>query len=301
MQTLPTKFESVLKRDSINFAPLILKVDSDLEKYRRIARFNSMQEAGSLSVITSPPGQGKTTSAYAASTLLKELFNPVVPVPATIALPLRDIPNWLSTNLPSPSKKSTIVLFDGRESTDDEQGLRDLMGSLNHVVRGRPDLQFVWPTTDDAWRDTLVSTARNFGGYAFCPRDAEYSIVGPDRSQWVEAVTLALDQLNSSWDEFGVNTSTAEKLTHEHGTLGDFLTAINQIRVDQEMLTEGVTGLPEVVFVITSHSQIVNHAARLRNPNTYRLRTDEIIGSAVQSEPGKFWRERGAGQQTNLT
>jgi len=109
-----------------------------------------------------------------------------------------------------------------------------------------------------------------------------------------------LDQLGSTWDEFGVNESSAAQLTADYATLGAFFTGINQIRVEQEDLSENVTGLPEVVFIISSHSLIVGHVARLRNPANYRLRTDEVMSSARQHEAGKFWRDRGAAQKSNL-
>jgi hypothetical protein len=300
MQVLPTKFESILRTPALAYGPLILKVEPDLRRFRKLVRFNLAQGAGSLAVIQSPPGQGKTTAVYAASVLLRTEFHAVLAVPPLISLPLREIPAWLAGNLPKLSDKVTPVLIDGRESTDDEQGLRDVMGALNNLVRGRPDLLFVWPTTSESWRDQLVSTAREFGSQSFCPTDGVFSVEGPAREQWVEAVSLILDQLGSTWDEFGVNESSASELLTNYSTLGEFFTGINQIRVDQDDFSESVTGLPEVIFVISSHSQVVGHVARLRNPATYRLRTDEVIGSARQSEPGKFWRARGAAQKSNL-
>lgn len=300
MKVLPVKFESILRNGDLIFGPLILKVDEDLRRFRRLATFGKAQGAGTLAVVQNPPGMGKTTAAYAASSLLKDLFRPVLPVPPPLSLPLRDIPHWLQSQLPSPSEKTTLVLVDGRESTDDDQGLQDVMGALNNLVRGRPDLLFVWPTTSEAWRDRLVHTARDFGSMSLCPEDAVFSIAGPDRSQWVEAVGLVLDQLGSNWDEFGINESTASEIVDDYSTLGDFLTAINLIRVEQEDFYDDAAGLPEVVFVVSSHSQVVGDVARLRNPATYRLRTDELIGSARQSAAGKFWIARGANQKTNL-
>lgn len=301
LQVLPTKFESVLRSSDLKFAPLILKVDADLRKFRKLARFNRAQGAGSLCVIRSAPGQGKTTAAYAASVLLNDIFEPVLAVPPLISLPLREIPTWLGRNLPNLNPtKTTIVLVDGRESTDDEQGLRDVMSALNNLVRGRGDLLFVWPTTDEEWCNRLVSTARSFGNRSFCSEVGVFEIDGPAKTQWVEAVGLVLDQLGSNWDEFGINESSAAGIVTQHATLGDFLTAINQIRTDQEDFSENVTGLPEVVFVVSSHSQVVGDVARLRNPKTYRLRTDEIIASARMGEAGKFWRSRGSQQKSNL-
>lgn len=300
MQILPTKFESILRNDTFEFAPLIVKVDADLARFRKVVRFNQAQDAGTLTVISSPPGQGKTTSAYAATVLLRKQFMPVLSVPAAMSVPLREIPAWLMAHLPPKAERTTIVLIDGRESTDDEQGLKDVMGALNNLVRGRPDLMFVWPTTDATWRDRLVATARSFGSKSFCPEDAVFSVEGPAKSQWIEAVGLALEQLGSNWDEFGINEASAEELLKTADTLGEFLTAVNQVRVDQEEFSENVTGLPEVVFVISSHSEVVGHVARLRNPETYRIRTDELISSAPRSEPGKFWKARGAKQKSNL-
>lgn len=300
MKSLPTKFESILRSDTLNFSPLIVKVDDDLVKFRTLVRFNTAQEAGSLAVVCNPPGQGKTTAAYAATVLLKDHFLPVKSVPPPLSLPLRSIPAWLAENLPDRGNRTTLILIDGRESSDDEQGLRDVMGALNNVVRGRPDLLFVWPTTDPSWRDRLVSVARSFGSQSFCPPSGVFAIQGPSRDQWIEAAALMFDQLNSSWDEFGVNESSAAEIAKTQPTLGDFLTAINQIRVAQDDAAENVTGLPQVVFVVSSHSQVVGHVARLRNPRTYRIRSDEVMQSAKKQEVGKFWQARGAAQQQNL-
>ncbi len=300
MKILPTKFESILRSEELTFGPLIVKVDADLAKFRSLLRFNAAQDAGSLAIVCSPPGQGKTTAAYAATVLLKDLFLPVKSVPPALSLALRDIPQWLLEHLPPRASRTTLVLIDGRESTDDEQGLRDIMGAMNNVVRGRPDLLFVWPTTDESWRDRLVSVARSFGSQSFCPDMGVFAIQGPSREQWIEAASLMLDQLNSSWDEFGVNESSASEIAKQHRTLGDFLTAINQVRVDQEGTAESATGLPEIVFVASSHSPVVSHVARLRNPRTYRIRTDEVMQSARMQEAGKFWHARGAQQKQNL-
>ena len=301
MQPLPVKFESILRDDTFEFAPLIVKVDADLAQFRRAHRFNGSQMAGSLCVISSPPGQGKTTSVYAASSLMADRFDHVLSVPSSTELPLRDIPEWLHKHLPKKSSKCIPVLIDGRESTDDTQGLRDVMAALNNMVRGRPDLLFIWPTTDEDWRNQLTETARRFGSTSFCPDRNVFSVSGPERSQWSEVVRLALDQLDSSWDELGINEASATELAKDYETVGDFLTGVNSVRVEQEDIADSATGLPKVVFVVSSHSPIVSHAARLRNPATYRLRTDELIGSASQSEPGKFWKARGAGKRTNLT
>ena len=127
-----------------------------------------------------------------------------------------------------------------------------------------------------------------------------FAIEGPDPSQWIEVASLIMAQIDSNWDEFGVNESSAAEIVKKHSTLGDFLTAINQVRVDQETYAEDATGLPEVVFVVSSHSEVVGHVARLRNPRTYRIRSDEVMQSARRQEVGKFWQSRGAEQKQNL-
>lgn len=302
VKVLPVKFESILRTDRLKYMPLILPVNDDLRSFRHLVRFAKGQEAGTLAILYGRPGTGKTTACYAATSILHDEFAPVLSVPPRIALPLREIPQWLSENLPDRGEKTTLVLIDGRESTDDDQGLKDVMSTLNNLVRGRPDLLFAWPTTDSAWRDRLLSTARSFGSTSFCPENGVIHIEGPSRSQWIEAASLVIDQLGSNWDEFGINESTAEALAADTKieTLGDFFTEINRIRTEQDAFAEDVTGLPKVVFVVSSHSEIMGHIKSLRNSNTYKLRTDEIIRSASKSEPGKFWTERGAIQKSNL-
>lgn len=300
MQALPTRFESVIRGSALNFSPLIVRVDSDLLNFHKLRDHNAAQGAGSLTIIWGKSGTGKTTATYAAAVLMHDKFNAVLEVPAPHLVALRELPSWLGTHLPKPTRKITPVLFDGRESTDDQQGLRDLMAAMNNIARGRPDLLFVWPTTDEEWRDALVATARRLGTKSFIPEEAVFKVDGPAKGQWVEAVNLMLDQLESSWEEIGINEESANLLLDSSETLGGFITSINQVRSAQTIAAEEAVGLPEVVFIVSSHSRIVGDVARLRNPKTYRLRTDELIHSAKGSDGGKFWRSRGATRQANL-
>lgn len=83
-------------------------------------------------------------ATYPAATFGAEAYEAVLLVPHDV--PLREVPRWLDENLPGPSAKARLVLFDGREVTDDAVGLKQLIVSLNQMLRRRPDVIFVPPT-----------------------------------------------------------------------------------------------------------------------------------------------------------
>lgn len=122
------------------------------------------------------PGSGKTTALYTAAALLPDLFGPVLTLPATIQV--REVSAWLNANLPAPDGRALIVRIDGREASDDQVGLKQLVSGLNQQLRERSDVIVCWPTVDGGWRDELVTLARKIGGHGLCPEGFE-SFDGP--------------------------------------------------------------------------------------------------------------------------
>jgi hypothetical protein len=119
---IPTRFESLIENARLKAQPTLIKVDSDLKSLAYLANKVRTQAGGVLAFILGTTGVGKSTAAFAASVYLGDLFAPLVRVPATVEL--RDASAWLNTNLPVRGDKVIPVLFDGREVTDDQVGLR---------------------------------------------------------------------------------------------------------------------------------------------------------------------------------
>jgi hypothetical protein len=82
-----------------------------------------------LAFLLGTSGIGKTTAVYSSSVHMSSRFSEVFLIPPEIEL--RDVSSWLKDNLPKPNNKILLILFDGREATDDEVGLRQFLSSLN--------------------------------------------------------------------------------------------------------------------------------------------------------------------------
>ena len=296
---IPIRFENILVSESLEFAPLLVAVEEDLRFFDRLRRRAAVQGSGAIAFPAGLPGSGKTTALYAVAALAPDLYEPVFVVPASI--PEREVANWLASNVPPPANKCTIVRLDGREASDDRAGLRQLISGLNQSVRGRSDLIVCWPTVDPQWRVDLYDLARKIGGAGFCPEGFE-AIVGPPREAWPEVLNRILIQLDHTLDDVALAESFVGGVAQNESTanVGNFLEEIAGAiaeRVDEVQLSQR---LPQLVFVVTSTSEIVGEANRLRQAGTYLLKGHELLSYSPRSEVGKWWAARADTPQHQL-
>jgi hypothetical protein len=212
---------------------------------------------------------------------------------------VREVTDWLSSNLPGQREKTTIVRMDGREASDDRVGLKQLISGLNQLLRARPDLVVCWPTVYSEWRDELVDLARTIGGRGLCP-DGFDGFVGPPREVWPELLERILIQLDHTLDDVALDQSYVGGIAASERNVGSFLEVISSAiaeRVDDVQLTRRLT---RIVFVITSTSEVVGEANGLRQAGTYLLKARELTSYSPRSEAGKWWAARAATPEHNL-
>jgi energy-coupling factor transporter ATP-binding protein EcfA2 len=287
---IPTRFEMVLNSSKFDPTPLIIGVDSDLKALERVRRTIEVQNAGALAFIYGRSGAGKTTSVYSLTSLISQKYEPVFLVPATV--PLRELGDWLATNLPPRATKTLPILVDNREITDDAVGLRQLMSSLNAITRARPDAMVLWPTTDPEWRKALREVARNVGGRSLVPDDSDIEIVGPAPEEWPRVLERLLVQLDQSIDELALSDETVRQASERATAVGGFLELIrDQIAARLDGVQEA-KALPQILFVVTSDTAVVGEANRIRRALKLNLKADELLAYSPRSGAGKYWKAR---------
>lgn len=287
---IPTRFEMMLNKKGFDPTPLIVAGDDDLAELEHLRRTMEVQQGGVLGLLYGSAGVGKTTSVYSLAALMSEKYESVFLVPSTV--PLRDLSDWLSATLPLATHKALPVLFDNREVTDDEVGLRQVMAGLNALSRRRADVMMLWPTTDKKWRDELRSVARTVGGRSLIPMDHDIAIQGPQREAWREILERLLVQLDQSFDELAISEETVEECATAAGSVGEFLENVRDkitVRVDEVQLTRK---LPTVLFVISSGAGVVGEANRLRRAKHLHIKADELLAYSPKSVAGKYWKAR---------
>ena len=296
---IPNRFESLLAQFGQGVRPLVSPIDDDLRAYNRLRDRARIQGGGLLCFLLGPSGIGKTTSAYSAAVNLPDTFAPMVSVPPDIDF--REAAAWTAVNTPMPSgAKATIVLFDGREASDDEVGVGQFLAALNQFLRRRSDVIFCWPTTDPSWHRTLRETAMRIGGANFCPPESDYPVKGPSKREWGGILERMLLQFQKTYDDVGMAGDVVAGFAAQSSTIGDFLTKAS-IAVADRVSARQVTGrLPTLLFVITSSGDVTGEANRIRRAGKQILAPEPLLAHSPRSEAGKWWTERNKHPNTHL-
>lgn len=295
---IPNRFESVLARGDLNPTPLILPVDEDLRAFERARRTARMQGGGVLSFLLGPSGVGKTTAAHSAASHMPDRYNQVFPLPPSVEL--RRAAAYLNEHLPGPNGKALPVLLDGREVTDDDVGIRQFLAAANQLLRRREDLLFAWPITDDRWHAALRATAETIGGANLAPPESDLHIAGPAPADWQVVLERLLIQMDLTLSEIGIDEQVIAEYAERESTVGDFLGEVGKTlvrRVDEVQLEQA---LPRLVFVITSSSEVVGEANRLRRAGSLLVKAEELLSYSPRSKAAKWWRARSASPEHHL-
>lgn len=288
---IPNRFESLQEAFGQEIRPLIVPIDADLQALNALRDRARVQNGGLLCFVLGSTGVGKTTAIHSAAVHMPDTFSPIVKVPPEIRF--RDVSGWLVTNIPAAQKdKSTLVLFDGRELSDDDVGIRQLLSALNQLLRRRLDVLFCWPTTDPAWHAHVRGIAETVGGANFAPKESDLQISGPPTGEWPTVLERLLLQFGKTYDDVGLAQDLVGKYCAENKTIGDFLTQIGLVVAERITKTRTIKRLPQLVFVITSSGDVVGEANRIRRAGTQALAPEPLLGYSPRSEAGKWWIER---------
>lgn len=299
IMNIPNRFENILHSSFFSdFKPLILPVDEDLRRVQILKNKTRIQNGGLLSFVLGTTGIGKTTLAYSIPVYLSSDFSGVIRIPDNIDF--RDVSKWLQGNLPSQSDKSIILLFDGREITDDSVGLSQFLTGLNQLLRQRKDLLFLWPTNSREWHASVKKKAQEIGGSNFSPDNADINITGLKRESWKQVLEKILIQLDIVIEEFALTDDKLNEFIQSEKTLGEFLSKVGSELSENLLELKEIKNLPKVVFSISSGEEVVGEANRIRKVKTFTLRAHELLNYSPRSEAGKFWIERNKDAKQSL-
>jgi hypothetical protein len=288
---IPNRFESLQEEFGQGVRPLIVPIDEDLAAFNRFRDRARIQRGGLLCFLLGPTGVGKTTSAHSAAANMPEVFQPVVLVPHQVEL--REAISWITQRTAEArSGKSIIVLFDGREASDDDVGVRQFLSGLNQFLRRRPDVLFCWPTTDEVWHRKLRTVAENIGGANLCQNETDYQVKGPPPSEWPIVLERLLLQFAKTLDDVGMSGQLVKAFCADSRTVGDFLTKASFAVSERISSQQKTKKLPQLLFVITSSGDVTGEANRIRRAGKQILAAEPLLGHSPRSEAGKWWTQR---------
>ncbi len=109
-----------------------------------------------------------------------------------------------------------------------------------------------------------------------------------------------LNQLDLTYDDLAIDANTLSEIQKESSTVGEFLGKVGEIIVKRITRVREAKGLPSIVFVVTSGSEVVGEANRIRRAGTYTLKGEELFYYSPRSVAGKWWRERSKTPEQHL-
>ena len=288
---IPNRFESLQEQFPDGYRPLILPVESDLRALSRLREQAVVQTGGVLCFLLGPTGIGKTTTVYSAAANMPQTFAPVVVVPP--AVKLRDAAGWLNQGVPLPKgEQATLVLFDGREVSDDDVGLQQFISGLNQILRRRRDVLFIWPTTDEQWHQKVARIASRVGGTNLVPPGSDHTVLGPEKKEWAAALDRILLQFDKGIADLGLANDFIQQAVARAPTIGAFLSEIGGVVAERVVKLREIKRLPQLTFVVTSSGDVSGEANRLRRAGTQSLAAEPLLAYSPRSEAGKWWAAR---------
>jgi len=168
------------------------------------------------------------------------------------------------------------------------------------LLRRRKDILFIWPTTDRRWHDQIREIAEAIGGSNLAPKDSDIDIRGPKREDWIKVLERFLNQLDLTYDDLAIDADTLREIESQCHTIGQFLGKVGEIIAQRITRVREVKGLPSLVFVVTSGSEVAGEANRIRRAGTYTLKGEELFAYSPRSVSGKWWHERSKTPEQHL-
>jgi hypothetical protein len=165
---------------------------------------------------------------------------------------------WLYKNLPNQVNKIRLVLFDGREITDDDVGLQQFLSGLNQLLRKRKDILSIWPITNRTWKGEIRNVAGEIGGTDLVPKDSDVLIKGPDYEDWIKGLERLLIQTGLTCNDLTIDTSVLAEIKKQSKTIGEFLGKVRDIIAERKTDIRKTKELPTPIFIITSGSAVLH-------------------------------------------
>lgn len=276
---------------------VLLECELDLRAIKQAVAEVSSAGQSKLLFVLGRPGQGKTSLVESTPVYLADIVAHVLTPPPEYQLPLRDLPAWLSKELPAVREKSSgrfiVINLDGREiPTTDEVETQAAMGNMNAFLRNQQSLLALWPVNDEKFAATAIDRLRLAGGKSALVAAPVHRLVGLPRDRWMSALDLVLGALNVALADAALSHAEIDACIQPAETVGDFLRAVQNLVVSRYDLGELGAVLPRVYVVISSNDDIYDNCRLLRRGSKFLVDPDKLLQFS-RANVAEDWRRRG--------
>src|SRR5579884_4168054 len=279
---VPNRFESL--QDAVGpqrVADVLIESPNDLSALQAAVFEVRASRQGKLLFLLGRSGIGKTTLAESSQIYLPTLVSAVITPPPDFEVPLSDLPVWLSKHMPPRDKSSdTIVLInlDGRElPAADENMQRAAVVNLNAYLRRAPHLLAVWPVIEKPFAENMIKLLSQVGGSSALASEGIHEVQGLGKERYFDALQLILNATGTRLEDAAITRDEAEALVSKSASLGDYLSAVQDVVVERYDVGSQIARLPRVNIVVSSNGDSAASCRMLRRGNKYLADPERLL------------------------
>ncbi|ADC62547.1 hypothetical protein Alvin_1615 [Allochromatium vinosum DSM 180] len=292
IRSLPTRYEPLTNVFGQKAKATFIESASDIEFAKRLISSAESAQQGKIAFISAASGSGKSTFVHGLEIFLADKVDHVERIPEQHELPVEQIPGYIA-KIPRKGK-ITILNFDGRESPYfDQAQYQTFLGSLNGVLRQRPDLVILWPVTDPEFAERLIGILKKVGGNSAFGISPIHALKGPDKGQFSAVLEKILQVANWRLDDAAISTTEVEALIAKNDSIGAFLDALQSLITERfDVGSFGIT-FPMLVITISSGAPNIREVCRsLRRADSYYIEASRLLMYTRRSNVSEWWQNR---------
>lgn len=290
--SLPTRYEPLTNAFGDRAKMTFVSASEDIDIAKRLVASAESARQGKLLFLSADSGSGKSTFVHSLEVFLSDKIQSVVRLPQPHELGVVDIPRFLA-ELP-PSKRFTVVNFDGREAPYfSEPEYQTFLGALNGVLRQRSDLLIIWPVTDETFAQKLVHLLRRVGGNSAFGIQPLHKLTGLPKDKYSLVLEKILQVANWRLDDAAISTTEVDVLIADAGSIGTFLDSLQQL-IALRFNVGGIgSDFPTLAIVISSGDPKIRETCRsVRRADSFYIEASRLLMYTRKSNVAEWWGNR---------
>jgi len=289
---LPTRYEPLINTFGDKAKMTFVPGAEDLEAAKRFMASAESSGQGKLLLVKAESGSGKSTFVHSLEIFVPDRVATVLRLPQPHELAVADIPGYLA-RLP-PSKKFTVVNFDGREAPYfNEPEYQTFLGAMNGVLRARRDLLVVWPVTDGTFSSKIVGLLEKVGGRSAFGPSPIHELVGLPRPQYNVVLEKILQIANWRLEDAAVSATEVQGMVDGADRLGTFLDRLQTLIAARFNVGSMGVEVPTLVLAISSGEPKIRETCRsLRRADSFYIEASRLLMYTKKSNVAEWWANR---------
>lgn len=241
--SLPGRFEqlkSETKKTGTDISGIIQPVSKACQEIEVVLREIHTSGLGRLLIIHGYSGSGKSTFLYG----LNYFFDNITITPFANSRELITLDDFIKKDHPVIDGNKLYIVADRDNPTESDENIRKTFENLRNLFRtDAGKVLVVWPITDRDLANHISDLAWHIGRDSLLgTRNRVFDFQGLPKENFAEVADITTRALNSgeNLDSFGIDEFTANEMSRESETIGEFYSRLNSYSAQRNSTTYSI-------------------------------------------------------------